>query len=60
MLYAVLTVLLVAVGCFAFLPRFKKTIERYSVGVDFILTLLATLAGVLVSIVRNKLKKRMS
>ncbi|CAH9053663.1 hypothetical protein PSECIP111854_01214 [Pseudoalteromonas sp. CIP111854] len=50
MLYFVLTLVLVAVGGFVFLPRFAKTAERNALGVNFILTLIATLVGVLVAI----------
>lgn len=50
MLYIILTIVLSFLGAFTFIPQFKNTIERYSVGVNFFLTLIATLIGVLLAI----------
>lgn len=50
MLYIVLTVVLSLLGVFTFVPQFKSVIERHSIGVNFFLTLIATLVGVLLAI----------
>ena len=50
MLYIILTILLCFLGVFTFIPKFKSVIERYSVGINFFLTLVATLVGVLLAI----------
>jgi uncharacterized protein YlaN (UPF0358 family) len=50
MLYIILTILLCFLGVFTFIPKFKSAIERYSVGINFFLTLIATLVGVLLAI----------
>ena len=53
MLYIVLTVVLSFLGVFTFVPKFKSVIERHSVGINFFLTLIATLVGVLLAIYIN-------
>ena len=50
MLYIISTILLCLLGVFTFIPKFKSVIERHSVGVNFFLTLIATLVGVLLAI----------
>lgn len=50
MLYLILTLLLISVGILAFLPRLQSLIGRYNTGVNFFLTLVATLVGVLLAI----------
>jgi hypothetical protein len=50
MLYITLTVVLSLLGAFTFVPQFKSIIERHSIGVNFFLTLIATLVGVLLAI----------
>ncbi|MCL1038693.1 hypothetical protein L2750_16310 [Shewanella submarina] len=50
MLYLVLTVILSLFGAFTFLPRFKGLVERYNTGINFLLTLIATMAGVMLAI----------
>ncbi len=50
MLYLILTILLCFLGAFTFIPKFKSVIERYSIGMNFFLTLIATLVGVLLAI----------
>lgn len=50
MLYIILTILLCFFGVFTFIPKFKSVIEQYSVGINFFLTLIATLVGVLLAI----------
>ena len=50
MIYAALVVVLSLLGAFTFFPRFKPTIERYQTGINFFLTLLATLIGVILAI----------
>ena len=50
MLYLTLTAVFVLLGLFTFIPRFNKAVERFSVGINFFLTLIATLVGVLLAI----------
>jgi len=50
MFYIVLTVILSLLGAFTFIPKYRDIIERYNTGVNFVLTLLATLIGVLLAI----------
>ena len=50
MFYALITIGLIVVSAFVFLPRFRTVTERYSLGVNFFLTLIATLVGVLIAI----------
>lgn len=50
MLYLILTLVLTLLGAFTFLPNFKGAIERNSTGINFFLTLIATLIGVLLAI----------
>ena len=50
MLYLIFTILLCFLGFFTFVPKFKRVIERHSVGINFFLTLVATLVGVLLAI----------
>lgn len=50
MLYLSITLSLVLLSGFIFLPQFKGVIERHSDGVNFFLTLIATLVGVLLAI----------
>ncbi|GMM69482.1 hypothetical protein MTsDn1_27770 [Alteromonas sp. MTD1] len=50
MLYIIFTALLCFLGIFTFIPKFKSVIERHDVGINFFLTLIATLVGVLLAI----------
>jgi len=50
MLYILFTIFLCLLGVFTFIPKFKSAIERHSVGINFFLTLIATLVGVLLAI----------
>jgi len=50
MWYLLLVVLLSLVGVFAFLPQFQPWIRKYNTGINFFLTLIATLVGVLLAI----------
>lgn len=50
MLYLTLTVVFIFIGLLTFIPRLNKAVQRYAVGVNFFLTLIATLVGVLLAI----------
>ncbi len=50
MLYLVVTLILVLLSIVLFLPRFQPMTDRYSLGFNFFLTLIATLVGVLLAI----------
>ncbi len=50
MLYLIFTIVLCFLGVFTFIPKFNSVIERHSVGINFFLTLIATLVGVLLAI----------
>lgn len=50
MFYTTITITLVFLSVFVFLPRFRQVTERYSLGINFFLTLIATLVGVLLAI----------
>ena len=50
MIYIVLTSIFVLVGLFTFVPRLQSTLQNYNVGVNYFLTLIATLVGVLLAI----------
>ena len=41
----------VNIGLIAFLPRYQNMIKKYSVGINFFLTLIATLIGVAIAII---------
>ncbi|CCQ11566.1 hypothetical protein PALB_24670 [Pseudoalteromonas luteoviolacea B = ATCC 29581] len=51
MIYVILTIVLSLVGLITFLPKYRPLLERYQLGINFILTLVATLVGVLLAIV---------
>jgi hypothetical protein len=48
--YIILTVVLSFIGAFTFVPQFKSFFENHIIGVNFFLTLTATLVGVLLAI----------
>jgi len=50
MLYTLITFALVFFTCLLFLPKFKRFIEQQSVAFNFLLTMVATLVGVLLAI----------
>lgn len=50
MIYIISTVVLSFLGAFTFVPKFREFFERYAIGVNFFLTLVATLVGVLLAI----------
>lgn len=50
MFYTIITILLIFISFIIFLPKFKSATEQYSLGINFILTLIATLVGVLLAI----------
>jgi len=50
MFYITITIGLVFLSAFTFLPKFKNIVENYSLGINFFLTLMATLIGVLLAI----------
>lgn len=50
MFYIIITIGLLFFSAFTFLPRFKSFVENYSLGINFFLTLIATLIGVLLAI----------
>jgi predicted outer membrane lipoprotein len=48
-LYTLLTVLLIVLGMLTFVPKYQDAINRFSTGINFFLTLIATLFGVLLA-----------
>ncbi|TMO56486.1 hypothetical protein [Pseudoalteromonas phenolica] len=48
-LYTFLTILLIVLGMLTFVPKYQDTINRFSTGINFFLTLIATLFGVLLA-----------
>lgn len=50
MFYTIITVGLIFLSAFIFLPQFRYITDRYSLGINFFLTLIATLVGVLLAI----------
>ncbi|MCH2055867.1 MAG: hypothetical protein MK214_04480 [Thalassotalea sp.] len=50
MLYVVITVSLVFLSVIILLPKFNNFNERYSLSINYVLTLVATLIGVLLAI----------
>jgi hypothetical protein len=50
MFYTLITLSLIFISFIIFLPKFKSFTEQYSLGINFILTLVATLVGVLLAI----------
>ncbi|WP_394203614.1 hypothetical protein [Shewanella waksmanii] len=50
MFYTIITIALCAVGALTFIPQLKGAMERYSIGINFFLTLIATLVGVFIAI----------
>lgn len=48
-LYTLLTILMVVLGMLTFVPRYQAVINRFSTGINFFLTLIATLFGVLLA-----------
>lgn len=50
MLYTITTISLVFLSTFILLPKFKGFTERYSLSINYFLTLVATLVGVLLAI----------
>ena len=50
MIYLLLTLSLVSLGILTFLPQCQPLLRRYQTGINFILTLVATLIGVLLAI----------
>ena len=50
MVYSLVTIILVLATCVIFLPRFRKFVEQQNLAVNFVLTLVATLVGVLLAI----------
>ncbi|WP_440056752.1 hypothetical protein ACSLBF_17885 (plasmid) [Pseudoalteromonas sp. T1lg65] len=51
MIYITLTALLCILGLLTFIPKYKHVIEKYSLGINFFMTVIATLIGVLLAIV---------
>lgn len=49
-MYITLTFVLSLIGALVFVPKFKSVVEKQNVGVNFFLTLIATLVGVLLAI----------
>lgn len=49
-MYTLITLALVVLGLLVFLPKFKHLTDRYGLAVNFFLTLIATLVGVLLAI----------
>lgn len=47
--YTVITLALVSLGVLTFVPKYQPVIAKYNVGINFFLTLLATLVGVLLA-----------
>ena len=50
MVYTIITVFLFILGIITFIPRFKRVINSNQLGINFFLTLTATLIGVLLAI----------
>ena len=50
MVYTIITVFLFILGIITFIPRFKRVINSNQLGINFFLTLIATLIGVLLAI----------
>ncbi|MEM9103645.1 MAG: hypothetical protein AAGB12_15145 [Pseudomonadota bacterium] len=50
MLYILVTVVLISLSLFILLPKFNHFTERYSLSINYCLTLIATLVGVLLAI----------
>ena len=50
MFYIVVTIGLVFLSTFVLLPKFNEFTERYSLSINYFLTLIATLVGVLLAI----------
>ncbi|MFD2165080.1 hypothetical protein ACFSJY_02290 [Thalassotalea euphylliae] len=50
MLYFIITCALILLSVFVFLPRFSQFTQRYNLGINFFLTLVATLVGVFLAI----------
>ncbi len=50
MVYSLVTLILVLATCLIFLPKFRNLVERQSLAINFFLTLIATLVGVLLAI----------
>lgn len=50
MIYTIITVVLVVLSSILFLPKFKYLIEKQATAVNFMLSMVATLAGVLLAI----------
>ncbi|NTS76793.1 hypothetical protein HR060_07905 [Catenovulum sp. SM1970] len=50
MIYIAVIVTLSLLGLLMFIPKFKASFEKYALGINFILTLFATLVGVLMAI----------
>lgn len=48
-LYTLLTILLIVLGMLTFVPKYQDAINRFSTGINFFLTLIATLFGVLLA-----------
>lgn len=48
-LYTLLIILLVLLGMLTFIPKYQAAINRFSIGINFFLTLIATLFGVLLA-----------
>lgn len=48
-LYTLLTVLMVVLGMLTFVPKYQAIINQFSIGINFFLTLIATLFGVLLA-----------
>jgi len=48
-LYTLLTILLVVLGMLTFVPKYQAAINRFATGINFFLTLIATLFGVLLA-----------
>lgn len=50
MLYIIITISLILLSAFILLPKFSAINKRYSLGINYLLTLVATLVGVLLAI----------
>ena len=48
-LYTLLTIILIVLGMLTFVPKYQDAINRFSTGINFFLTLIATLFGVLLA-----------
>ncbi len=48
-LYTLSTILLIVLGMLTFVPKYQDAINRFSTGINFFLTLIATLFGVLLA-----------